>query len=76
MSIFSAGGVTPRHLAQHFGVSPQTILNWVKQGRIPAPQRINARVFRWPYAVVAPILEHGPDAVGHWSQLNAEALRS
>jgi excisionase family DNA binding protein len=51
--------LSTRQLAQRLGVTPETIRQWTKNGRIPE-LRINHKVRRFdPVAVDAAIREHG-----------------
>ena len=39
--------VTRRQLAQKYGVTPSTITNWVREGRLPEPLKLSQRTHRW-----------------------------
>ena len=40
--------VTREELAKRLRVTPQTITNLVKRGRLPEPLRLSDRTLRWP----------------------------
>jgi prophage regulatory protein len=42
--------LTRKQVAQLYGVSEDTITEWVKAGKFPPPLRLSARTHRWRWA--------------------------
>lgn len=39
---------TPDSLARLLGVTPKTVWNWVRKGRLPRPEELHERGHFWP----------------------------
>jgi excisionase family DNA binding protein len=48
--------ITVSQLAAYLQVTRQTIWRWVKEGRLPPPQRIGARSSRWTPGQLAGVI--------------------
>ena len=44
--------VSVRFLAEYYGVTPMTIWNWAKEGKLPAPKKIGPNTTRWDFEVI------------------------
>jgi predicted DNA-binding transcriptional regulator AlpA len=52
LSLPLEGFARPAQVARAFGVSVPTLYNWIKDGRLPKPEKDGTRVTRWPVAVI------------------------
>ncbi len=58
---------SPADLAQVLGIGRSTLFGYLRQGQLPKPQYLNARVARWPYTKLAKIFTNGPAAIGTYA---------
>ena len=52
LSLPMEGFVRPAQVAHAFGVSRSTLYNYIRDKKIPAPQKDGERISRWPVAVI------------------------
>ena len=52
LSLPREGFARPAQVAHAFGVSLGTLYNYIKKGKIPAPEKDGARIVRWPVSVI------------------------
>lgn len=52
LSLPLEGFARPAQVAHAFGVSRATLYNYIREGKIPAPEKESARLSRWPVAVI------------------------
>lgn len=58
--------LTVMDLAKLLRVGRWTIFNYIRQGRLPQPQRITSRNVRWHRDDLADVLRFGPMPAGHF----------
>lgn len=46
------GYVRPKQVSHIMGVSRATLYNWIKEGKLPKPHRLGARMVAWPVEVI------------------------
>lgn len=47
-------------------VTPNTVRNWIKAGRIPVPHKIGVRTQGWYWGEISPIYTHGLREKGYY----------
>jgi Predicted transcriptional regulator len=52
LSLPLEGFARPAQVAHAFGVSVPTLYNYIKSGKLPAPDKDGSRISRWPVAVI------------------------
>lgn len=52
LSLPLEGFVRPAQVAHAFGVSRATLYNYIKAGKIPAPEKDGQRISRWPVHII------------------------
>jgi predicted DNA-binding transcriptional regulator AlpA len=52
LSLPLEGFARPAQVAHAFGVSRATLYNYIKDGKIPEPEKDGKRISRWPVAVI------------------------
>jgi predicted DNA-binding transcriptional regulator AlpA len=57
------GFARPAQVAHAFGVSVPTLYNWIKDGKLPKPEKDGTRITRWPVAVIREYLARQGGAV-------------
>jgi predicted DNA-binding transcriptional regulator AlpA len=58
--------LTVLDLAKLLRIGRWSIFNYIRQGRLPQPQRITSRNIRWHRDDLADVLRFGPMAKGHY----------
>jgi predicted DNA-binding transcriptional regulator AlpA len=52
LSLPLEGFARPAQVAHAFGVCQATLYNYIRDGKIPPPEKDGARITRWPVAVI------------------------
>lgn len=57
LSLPMEGFARPAQVAHAFGVSRATLYNYIKDGKIPKPEKDGERISRWPVSVIRECLK-------------------
>ena len=63
LSLPVEGFARPDQVAYAFGVSRATLYNYIKDGKIPRPEKDGSRITRWPVSIIRECLERAGGSV-------------